>query len=29
LSLDPTNKKTVIFFANIRNAEIMRVELPD
>lgn len=26
LSLDPTTKKTVIFFANIRNAEIMRVE---
>src|SRR2546422_6984587 len=26
LSLDPTATKTVILFANIRNAEIMRVE---
>ena len=29
LSLDPTTKKAVIFLANIRNAEIMRVEPRD
>jgi virginiamycin B lyase len=29
MSFDPTTKKTVLLFANTRNAEIMRVELPD
>jgi streptogramin lyase len=29
MSFDPTTKRTVLLFANTRNAEIMRVELPD
>jgi streptogramin lyase len=29
MNYDPTTKKTVLLFANTRNAEIMRVELPD
>jgi streptogramin lyase len=29
MSFDPTTKKPVLLFANVRNAEIMRVELPD
>ena len=29
MAFDPTTKKTVLLFANVRNAEIMRVELPD
>ncbi len=29
MDYDPTTKKTVLLFANTRNAEIMRVELPD
>lgn len=29
MAFDPTSKKTVLLFSNIRNAEIMRVEMPD
>jgi hypothetical protein len=29
INWDPTTKKKVLLFANTRNAEIMRVELPD
>lgn len=29
MNYDPTTKRTVLLFANTRNAEIMRVELPD
>jgi virginiamycin B lyase len=29
INFDPTTKKTVLLFANTRNAEIMRVEMPD
>lgn len=29
MAFDPTTKKPVLLFANTRNAEIMRVELPD
>ena len=29
MAFDPTTKKTVILFANTRNAQVMRVEILD